>query len=112
MFLINLKNDFLAYQVQCLGLYTKQKNDFLNNETNSFLGTLSVHNHVFCAHKKWNHRTAQMTEWTTIKIMPAGGAGSIMYTEDWKPFTTEELRQHFGLYVLQGFTPSPPCSGV
>ena len=41
-----------AYQERFLGLYTKQKNNFLNNETNSFLGTLSVRNHVFCVRKK------------------------------------------------------------
>ena len=43
---------FLANQDQFLGLYTQQKNAFLNNETNSFLGTLSVCGHVFCARKK------------------------------------------------------------
>ena len=47
-----IKNDFLAYQEQFLGLYTKQKNDFLNNETNSFLGTLIVRDHVFGSRKK------------------------------------------------------------
>ena len=45
------KTDFSAYQEQFLGLFTKQKNVFLNNETNSFLGTLSVCNNVFCARK-------------------------------------------------------------
>ena len=46
-----IKNDFLGYQEQFLKLYTKQKNDLLNNETNSFLGTLSVRDHVFCVGK-------------------------------------------------------------
>ena len=47
-----IKNIFLAYQEQFLGLYTKQKSNFMNNETNGFLGTLSVRDHVFCARKK------------------------------------------------------------
>ena len=61
MFLIALKivldsppkaRTIFAYQEQFLGLHTKQKDNFLNNETNSFLGTLSVRDHVFSARKK------------------------------------------------------------
>ena len=37
----------------------------------------------------------------------SAGVGSTMYIDDWKPFTVNELRQHFGLYVLQGLSPSP-----
>jgi len=37
----------------------------------------------------------------------SAGIGSIMYIDYWKPFTINELRQHFGLYDLQGFAPSP-----
>ena len=43
----------LGYQEWLLGLYTKQKNNFLNNETNSFLETLSMPDHVLCARKKY-----------------------------------------------------------
>ena len=47
-----------------------------------------------------------MTEWTNIKTLSAGAAGfSTIYTADWNTFTTEELRQHFDLYVLQGLAP-------
>ena len=35
-----------------LGLNTNQFFDCLNNETNSFLGALRVHDHVLCARQK------------------------------------------------------------
>ena len=42
-----------GYQERFLGLYTKQKESFLYNETTSFLGTLSVRDHgVFGVRKK------------------------------------------------------------
>ena len=49
---------------------------------------------------------AQTTEWTNLKATSAG-AGSTMYVDDRKPFTVTELRQRFGLYVLQWLAPSP-----
>ena len=57
-----MKNNVSAYQEQFLGLYTKQKNDFSNNETNSFLGALNMRDHFLCAHKKLNHWTAELKE--------------------------------------------------
>ena len=37
---------FGGYQEQFLGLYTKQKDNFSNYETNSFLGALSMRDHA------------------------------------------------------------------
>jgi hypothetical protein len=36
----------------------------------------------------------------------AGKEGAI-HERDWKPFTMKELRQHLGLYILNGLSPSP-----
>jgi hypothetical protein len=46
-------------------------------------------------------------QWTNLKaaLADAGTGGS--YYPDFKPFKTKELRQHLGLYVLQGLSPSP-----
>ena len=46
-----------------------------------------------------------MTRWTNMKAVQSS-AGSMTY-KDWKPFTERELRQHFGLYVLNGISPTP-----
>ena len=48
----------------------------------------------------------KLCEWTNCKATMAG-AGSNVYKGEWKPFTATELRQHFGLYLLQGLSPSP-----
>ena len=42
---LGLSRMIFAYQEQFLGLYTKQMNNFLNNETNSFLGAPCVNDH-------------------------------------------------------------------
>ena len=47
----------------------------------------------------------KMTNWTNTKAQMAG-ASSTIYLE-FEPFKALELRQHFGLYVLQGLAPSP-----
>jgi len=47
----------------------------------------------------------KMTRWTNNKAILAG-AGSTTY-HDFKPFTPQEIRQHFGIYVLHGIQPSP-----
>ena len=39
------------------------------------------------------------TQWSNIKCMLTC-AGSIIFTENCKPLTTEEFRQHFCIYVL------------
>ena len=57
---IGSKNDFLAYQKQFLGQYTKQNIDFLNNETNSFLGVLSMPDHVFPSDFLAKHKTGSV----------------------------------------------------
>ena len=46
-----------------------------------------------------------MTKWTNAKAILAG-AGSTIYP-NWHPFDAKELRQHFGLYVLHGLSPTP-----
>ena len=48
-----------------------------------------------------------MKDWTNLKasLADAGKDGSCY--RDFVDFTTEKLRQHFGLYVLQGLCPSP-----
>jgi len=48
---------------------------------------------------------AMFTTWTNTKALMAG-AGDAIYKEH-KPFTSEEMRQHFGLYLLQGISPLP-----
>ena len=46
----------------------------------------------------------KITRWTNHKAILAG-AGETTY-KDFKPFTTREIRQHFGIYVLHGIQPS------
>jgi len=46
-------------------------------------------------------------KWTNLKAtLMEAGEGRTMYS-DWKPFTIRELRQHFGLYIFSGLSPSP-----
>ena len=47
----------------------------------------------------------KMTNWTNTKAQ-MDGAASTIYLE-LEPFKALELRQHFGLYILQGLAPSP-----
>ena len=35
------------------------------------------------------------------------GAGKKVYKGEWDIFSAGELRQHFGIYLLQGLAPSP-----
>ena len=51
---------------------------------------------------------SQMTEQTNIKAMSVGAGSATMHAEDWKPFTTEKLRQHFSVYAARAYTPPPP----
>lgn len=48
---------------------------------------------------------ATWASWTNTKAIMAG-AGDSCYKE-FKPFSRHEIRQHFGLYILQGLSPSP-----
>jgi hypothetical protein len=48
----------------------------------------------------------QLQQWTNLKASICG-AGSTIYKKGYKPFTAKEIRQHFGLYVLNGVSPSP-----
>lgn len=49
----------------------------------------------------------QIQKWTNLKASLAGaGPGGTCYKE-FKPFSVTEIRQHFGLYILQGLNPSP-----
>ena len=50
---------------------------------------------------------SKLCSWTNLKATLANaGPGGSCYI-DYKPFTTNEIRQHLGLYILQGFAPSP-----
>ena len=50
---------------------------------------------------------ANLTSWTNTKaILANAGPNGITY-RDFVPFDVEELRSHFGIYVLQGLSPSP-----
>ena len=49
----------------------------------------------------------QLCWWTNLKATLTGaGQGGTCYT-DFKPFMPSEIQQHMGLYILQGFAPSP-----
>ena len=48
----------------------------------------------------------QITKWTNQKAMLAGAGTSSTYP-DFKPFTSTEIRQHLGIYILNGIAPSP-----
>lgn len=53
---------------------------------------------------------AQITTYTNLKASVANaGKGGTCY-QDFKPFTVKEIRQHLGLYVLNGLNPSPQLS--
>ena len=49
----------------------------------------------------------QLKDWTNLKVSlsDAGKDGSCY--REFKELTAKEIRQHFGLYVLQGLCPSP-----
>ena len=47
----------------------------------------------------------QFTKWTNAKALLAG-AGDTCYPQ-FKNFTTKEVQQHLGLYMLNGLAPSP-----
>jgi len=48
------------------------------------------------------------TRWTNIKaILMGAGEGPDSLYPDFVPFTTAELKQHIGLYILNGISPSP-----
>jgi hypothetical protein len=50
---------------------------------------------------------AQLTTFTDLKAKLANaGPGGVCYP-DWVDFTVDELRQHIGLYVWNGLSPSP-----
>ena len=56
--------------------------------------------------REGNHFSFEkITIWTNNKGI-LSGAGSTTYL-DYKPFTSRETRQHFGIYVLDGIQPSP-----
>ena len=47
----------------------------------------------------------QLKKFTNTKALLAG-AGDTLYPE-FTPFTTKEIQQHLGLYILNGLSPSP-----
>ena len=48
-----------------------------------------------------------LTSWTNLKATLAGaGKGGTYYT-DFVSFSVEEIRQHMGLYIFHGLSPSP-----
>ena len=49
----------------------------------------------------------QITSWTNLKAELAGAGPDGTCHKDFKRFSVNEIRQHFGLYVLQGLNPSP-----
>ena len=48
-----------------------------------------------------------LTKWTNLKAMLVGAGKSGTYYTDCVPFSVEELREHVGLYVFHGLSPSP-----
>ena len=48
-----------------------------------------------------------LTKWTNTKAMNADAGKDGSTYKDFVPFSVRELRSHFGLYVLQGLSPSP-----
>ena len=48
-----------------------------------------------------------MKDWTNLKASLADAGKNGLCSRDFKQFTTKEIRQHLGLYVLQGLCPSP-----
>ena len=50
----------------------------------------------------------QLMKWTNMKAVYAGaGPGGTCYKKDYQSFTVLELRQHVGLYIFHGLSPSP-----
>ena len=45
--------------------------------------------------------------WTNLKAILAGAGQYGKYYRDFVPFTPEEIRQHFALYILHGLSPPP-----
>ena len=61
----------------------------------------------YSTHRKEKPSFDLFAKWTNAKANLAGaGEGGTCY-HDWKPFTARELRQHFGLYIFNGLSPSP-----
>ena len=57
--------------------------------------------------KDKNHFSFELLmQWTNLKAALAG-AGTNIYKGEYHPFSTKEIRQHFGLYVLHGISPTP-----
>ena len=57
--------------------------------------------------KQYFTRFELLTKWTNIKARLAGaGEGGVCYREFF-PFTIKELRQHVGLCIFHGISPSP-----
>jgi hypothetical protein len=48
-----------------------------------------------------------MMQWTNLKAVLADAGSGGSYYPNFKPFKTKEIRQHLGLYILQGLSPSP-----
>ena len=54
-----------------------------------------------------NHFSFELLmKWTNIKATLVG-AGSTIYKDEYHIFSTKEIQQHFGLYVLHGISPTP-----
>ena len=50
---------------------------------------------------------ALITKWTNLKAVLAGAGPDGTIYPDFTPFTIKEVRQHLGLYIFNGLTPSP-----
>ena len=48
-----------------------------------------------------------LTKWTNLKSTLAGADKGGTYYTDCVPFSVEEIREHVGLYVFHGLSPSP-----
>jgi hypothetical protein len=48
-----------------------------------------------------------MMQWTNLKAVLADAGSGGSYYPNFKSFRTKEIRQHLGLYILQGLSPSP-----
>ena len=48
-----------------------------------------------------------LTKWTNLKATLAGASSDGNIYQDYHHFTTKELLQHIGIYIIHGISPSP-----
>jgi len=50
---------------------------------------------------------SQIAHWTDLKATHANAGKGGVYYQDYEPFDVDEIKQHFGLYIINGLVPSP-----